>query len=309
MKIKTMKPLSDEQRAWVAFINMGNPTIWQSITISPAMFFQDQFVDRLPPTALLSDLMAEGISIPEGRDSVDKLNALLRQKGLRNTLPGIALPRAADALAKDEATLSEAAQMKLNRYFLEAAFMACPSSLTIRHSVPWEQAEARFRYFFRHLNTPDKTYFDKFIYTFNFYEQNESGEWHIHSFLQRIDRSLASDLQVELNRFFGNSDVCPHYEHGVIFRDDFSASIFDLDLILSKLVEKGWLTLIDYSGRPGYALNQPAESIKEKLNEIFPYDAGVIFTKLNSGKDGARYIARKGPGQNLEFKPFKVSAR
>ncbi len=306
----TMKPLTKEQKAWIEFTNQGSPTIWSSINIAPSMFFSDQFMDRMPPFALLSDLHSSGISIPSGRNDIDKLNAVLRLKGLHHELSYRALPRAACALAKNEANLSEAALMKLNRYALEAAFMACPPSLTIPKPISWKQAEGRFEHFFRHLNTSEKTYFDKFIYVFNFYEQGESrADWHIHSFIQRIDRSLTLDLQAELGRYFGNCKVCPHYEHGVIFKSDFLDPIFNLDLILSTLVEKGWLTLIDYSGKPGYALNQPAESIKDDLNNLFPYDAGIIYSKLKSPKDGARYIAKKEPSENLEFRPFKISTR
>ena len=309
MEIMTMKPLTEEQ-AWIKFINQGSPTIWATITISPAMFFKDQFQDRLPPFALLSDLRSSGISIPEGRNDIDKLNALLRQQGLRHELPSHTLPRAANELVKKEATLSEAALMKLNRYALEAAFMACPATLTNRKSVPWEKVEDRFRYVFSRLNTPDKTYYEKFIYVFNFYEQRENGaDWHIHTFIQGINRSLAFDLQIELNKYFGNSDVCPHYEHGVIFRSDFNKSTLNADLVLSKLVEKEWITAIDYSGRPGYALNQSAEVIQDQLNEVFPYDHDAVYLKLIKAKDGARYIARKGPSEKLQFNPFKISAR
>lgn len=307
MKRSEIKPLTEVQQAWKDFINSGKPDLWITTTISPSMFFKDQFDNRFPLASLLSDIQSANIPIPDGRNDIDALNELLRCKRLRHTLPDVVLPREADGLIKREGRLSEAALMKLNRYFLETAFASCPPCLTISSPMPLELVEKRFKYFFRHLNSTGTIYFSKFAYAFCYFEPNpRGGGWHIHAFLQRIHSSYATDIQHEMNRTLGNSKVFAHFEHGVIYPDELPASM------LSKLVDSGHLISDDYNGKLAYVLTQSAEVLKEELEksqDLSSSEVETFYKVFFNAKDGARYIARKDPSKNLEFKAFKISAR
>ncbi len=266
MKREKIKPLTEVQKACRNFINRGKPDLWISTTISPSMFFKDQFDNKFPLASLLSDIQSANIQIPDGRNDIDALNELLRCKRLRHTLPDVVLPREADGLIKREGRLSEAALMKLNRYFLETAFPSCPPCLTIPSPMPLELVEKRFKHFFRHLNSTGTVYISKFAYALCYFEPNpRGGGWHVHAFLQRIHSSYATDIEREMNRSLGNSKVFAHFEHGVIFPDELVPSM------LSKLVDSGHLISTDYNGKLVYVLTKSAENMRISVNLGHPF--------------------------------------
>ena len=58
--------------------------------------------------------------------------------------------------------------------------------------------------------------------------------------------------------------------------------------------------------------SKSAENMKkvlESMPDLSSGDVETFYKVLFNAKDGARYIAKKNPSENLEFKAFKISAR
>lgn len=69
-------------------------------------------------------------------------------------------------------------------------------------------ATKRFRRFFKHLNKPGETYFQKYLRCWVCFEGVDE-DFHIHALISGIDASKAGMLEQECDRHFGNSKVVP----------------------------------------------------------------------------------------------------
>jgi hypothetical protein len=87
-------------------------------------------------------------------------------------------------------------------------------TVTFRQSTSASTALRSFKYFFKHLNTPDCVYFKQYIRCFIFCEkQGYQDGVHIHSLIQGVDITRAGLLEEKCRRFFGQSKVEP-YQYG-----------------------------------------------------------------------------------------------
>jgi len=84
-------------------------------------------------------------------------------------------------------------------------------TVTFRRSTSAPIALRFFKYFFKHLNTPDCIFFKRYIRCFIFCEkQGYQDGVHIHSLIQGIDISHAKLLEEKCLKFFGQSVVVPY---------------------------------------------------------------------------------------------------
>lgn len=100
-------------------------------------FSGSEFDAEHTPGALAAAIVANGISLPDARTSIESLNKLLGEARLLPWYPNISLPRATEDLVNREATLRYAGRVKLNRMILEAAYpLVCPQRVEYAN-LPW----------------------------------------------------------------------------------------------------------------------------------------------------------------------------
>jgi hypothetical protein len=81
-------------------------------------------------------------------------------------------------------------------------------TVTFKKSTKLAAAGSAFRYFFKHLNTSDYKFFEKYIKCFVFFEKHKFDRGvHIHSLIQGLNPSFASALENKCLKFFGESKV------------------------------------------------------------------------------------------------------
>ncbi len=72
-------------------------------------------------------------------------------------------------------------------------------------------ARTMFKYFFKHLNKGEDRFYEKFIFSFVLYEQeNVRDGVHIHSFIRGISPLLATELNRKCKFFSPQSCVFPY---------------------------------------------------------------------------------------------------
>jgi dsDNA-binding SOS-regulon protein len=93
-------------------------------------FSLGEFTDILLASELINTIENSGISVPNGKDDVARLNSLLKIKQLRHYFLDLQLPLLAHDLIKREKELTENELVQLNRLVLEKAYpQQCPKNL------------------------------------------------------------------------------------------------------------------------------------------------------------------------------------
>ena len=114
---------------------------------------------------------------------------------------------------------------------------------SFRTSTWQNTAVKRFKYFFKHLNTKEFKFFEKYIKAFLLIENNPSCDGvHMHAFINGISAEYADLLQEKSDAFFGKSKVEPydsekngtHYL-GWKYLTDYKIADYDLYKINARL--------------------------------------------------------------------------
>lgn len=84
-------------------------------------FSADDFTDTLSASSLVKAINASGILTPDGNDDIDKLNRLLKRKGLHKEVSNLQLPVNGLDVITRQAGLSENERTQLNRQVFEMA--------------------------------------------------------------------------------------------------------------------------------------------------------------------------------------------
>ena len=83
------------------------------------------------------------------------------------------------------------------------------ASVTFHERTELAQARGSFKYFLKHLNSPDDIFFDKFVFCFVCFERESRGGVHIHALIRGIHPLYALKFQRKCWKF-GNSKVKPY---------------------------------------------------------------------------------------------------
>jgi hypothetical protein len=113
-------------------------------------------------------------------------------------------------------------------------------TITFRRALSEATAKKRLKYFFKHLNTPQEIFFDKFVRLWAFYENNIGNDGvHIHALIGGIKPELANALQDKCHIVFGESKVVGKHQGVTSYLgrkyNTSSLNNFDLLHINSKL--------------------------------------------------------------------------
>lgn len=96
-------------------------------------FSPNDFRGGLTTAGLLQEIEKSGIKLPDGKSDIEKLNNLLKRRGLYKEFVGLNLPKNVVDLISKESNLEVTKLMHLNRIIIEEAYPGkCPKSLRIR---------------------------------------------------------------------------------------------------------------------------------------------------------------------------------
>lgn len=86
-------------------------------------------------------------------------------------------------------------------------------TITFRKETSYITAVKKLKYFFKRLNTKETFFFNRYVCTYVFFEENPGRRGvHIHCLLRGINPSSAYLLERKCLEFFGNSQVRPYDE-------------------------------------------------------------------------------------------------
>lgn len=83
-------------------------------------------------------------------------------------------------------------------------------TVTFRKKTLLLQARSSFKYFLKHLNSPDDIFFDKFVFCFVCFERDDRGGVHIHALIRGIHPLFAYKFGSKCLEHFGVSKIKPY---------------------------------------------------------------------------------------------------
>jgi len=84
-------------------------------------------------------------------------------------------------------------------------------TITFRESKTSGVAKRMYKHFFKHLNSQEKVFFKRLIYSIEIYEKDNYRDGvHIHSFINGINPKYAKDLERICTDRFGSSRIEPY---------------------------------------------------------------------------------------------------
>lgn len=87
-------------------------------------------------------------------------------------------------------------------------------TVTFRNKTLLHTAKKEFKHFLKHLNSPDKVYYDKVVFCFVCFETDSRFGVHLHALIRGIHPRYAMKLHDKCNREFGKSEVEPYFPRG-----------------------------------------------------------------------------------------------
>jgi len=84
------------------------------------------------------------------------------------------------------------------------------ATITFRQKTQLLGARSLFKYFLKHLNSPDDIFFDKFVFCFVFFERDNRGGVHIHALIRGIHPLYAFKLEGKCREHLGDTKIKPY---------------------------------------------------------------------------------------------------